>query len=70
MLPSIALPGRFGDGRIKPSLACVITNVAWLLSFSYNCSTRTEVGAFGEPDTLKGVRPVRRGVVGNVPASR
>ncbi len=33
----------------------------WLLGPS-----RTYVGAFGEPDTLKGVRPVRRGVVGNV----
>ena len=33
----------------------------WLLGPS-----RTEVGAFGEPDTLKGVRPVRRGAVGNV----
>ena len=39
MLPSIALPGRFGDGLIKPSLACIITNAAWLLSLSYNCST-------------------------------
>jgi len=28
------------------------------------------VGTFGEPDTLKGVRPVRRGVAGNVPSNR
>ena len=28
---------------------------------------RLRIDAFGEPDTLKGVRPVRRGAVGNVP---
>ena len=42
MLPSIAWPGRFGDERIKPSLACVIINAAWLLSLSYNCSISKE----------------------------
>jgi Tetratricopeptide repeat len=37
------LPGRFGDGLTRPSLAFVITNAAWLPSLSYHCSTSTAI---------------------------